>query len=199
MANQKTEGTKVKKEGVFKRIGKFLRKKSNEAQRATLILFILILLSIITGIVGGYLYQPAKEMYVAESTFHDESREIYDYKIDSDERAEQIAKADEAEKVFASVMDKYTTDSNVLIAKYATIHSTFLKLIIAILVVLPFLAIGIMFIGAPINFLFAIANIIIVTPAKVVIYLFNSLRPEKKPKAKKERPSKHMQIEEAAN
>lgn len=204
MANQKNnEGVKVKKDGIFKRFGRFLRKKSSEAQKASVLLFIMILLSIITGIGGYYLYQPAKEMYVAESTFHKESREIYDFKADSTERTEQITKADEAEKVFASVMDRYTTDSNALIANYAKIHSSFLKLLIAAVIVLPFAAIAIMFIGAPVNFLFALANIVIVAPAKAVIYLFNSLRPEKKEKPKRNKPSKpsarHMELEEAAN
>ena len=197
-------GKKQKKEGIFKRFGRFLTKKSREAQRASVLLFIIILLSIITGIIGYYLYQPAKEIYVAENTFQKESREIYDFKVDTEERANQIAKADEAEKVFASVMDRYTTDSNALIANYARIHSSFLKIIIAFLVIAPFGAIALMFIGAPINFLFALANIFIVAPIKAIIYLFNSLRPEKKEKAKRannkpNKPSKHMQIEEAAN
>lgn len=192
--NQK--GEKIRKEGFFKRIGRTLKRKSQEAEKATTLLFIMILLSIITGICGYYLYTPAKEMYIAESTFQKESREIYDYAVDSEERAEQITKAEEAEKVFASVMDRYTVDSNDLIAKYATIHSTFIKLLIAITIVLPFVAIAVMFIGAPINFIFALANIVIVTPVKAVVYLFNSLRPEKKDKAEKP-SSKHMQ-EEAA-
>lgn len=196
------EGGKRKKEGIFRRIGKFLSKKSREAQRASVLLFIIMLMCVITGICGGYLYQPAKEIYVSESVFQKESREIYDYKIDSEERAAQIAKADEAEKVFATVMDKYTTDSNSLIANYAKIHSSFVKLIIAILIVAPFGAIALMFIGAPVNFLFALANIFIVAPVKAMVYLFNSLRPEKKEKTKKnkpQRPSKHMELEEAAN
>ena len=205
MANNLNEGVKKpKKDGIFKRFGRFLAKKSREAQRASVLLFIIILLSVITGIVGYYLYQPAKEIYVAENTFQKESREIYDFKADSEERAEQILKADEAEEVFASVMDRYTADSNALIANYAKIHSNFLKLIIAFMVIAPFGAIALMFIGAPINFLFALANIFIVAPVKAIIYLFNSLRPEKKDKAKRSnnkpnKPSKHMQNEEVAD
>lgn len=189
------ERNEGRKEGVFARTGKYLKKRAKGAQKASFILLVLMLLAVITGILGGYLYTPAKEMYVAESTFHKEMRSIYDYAKDSSEREAQIAKADEAEEVFANVMDKYTTDSNGLIKGYAGIHSTFVKLIIALGIVLPYLAIAIVFIGSPTGFLFAMANIFIVAPVKAMSYLFNSLRENKKSK----RPSKHLELKEAAN
>lgn len=197
------EKNQEKKVGFFKKTGKVLQKKLRNAQRASLLLFILILISIITGIGGYYLYQPAKEIYVAENTFHDEYRDLFDYEKDSEEWTKQQQTVNEAEEVYNAVMEKYTTDSNPLISKYAHIDSGFLKLIIAIIIVLPFLAIGLMFIGAPVNFLFAVANIFIVVPIKAIVYLFNSLRPEKKEKAKKRKhektPRQPQTLEEAAN
>ena len=74
-----------KKEGVFKRIAKKFAESSQRAQKATVVLFILLLLSVIAGMIGFYLAEPAKEMYVSESTFIKESRNIYDYKTDSAE------------------------------------------------------------------------------------------------------------------
>ena len=176
---KKTKRRRKLKKGLLKDFVKFLKNKSEKAQKATRLLVIMVLLSIITGIGAFYLYQPAKEIYVAESTFISESRSIYDYKIDSNKRKEQTTKAEEAEKVYASVMDKYTTDSNALIRSFAKIHSNFIKLLIAILIVLPYFSIGVMFIGSPVNFMFAVANIILVAPIKAIIFLFNSFREKK--------------------
>ena len=169
-----------RKEGFFKKIARKFSESSQRAQRATVVLFILILLSIIAGIVGFYLAEPAKEMYVSESTFVKESRNIYDFKADSAERTAQVQKADEAEKVYASVMDKYTNNENAMVAWYAGIHSNFLKVMVAILIVLPFLGIGTMFIGSPKNFIFALINMLIVVPIIAIVYLFNSFRNEEK-------------------
>lgn len=174
------KGEEKRKEGIFKRIARKFSESSQKAQKATVVLFILILLSIIAGIVGFYLAEPAKEMYVSESTFVKESRNIYDFKADSAERTAQVQKADEAEKVYASVMDKYTQSENAMISWYAGIHSNFIKIMVAILIALPFLGIGIMFIGSPKNFIFALINMIIVVPLIAIIYLFNSFRNEEK-------------------
>lgn len=174
------KGEEKRKENFFKKIAKKFSESSQRAQKATVVLFILILLSVIAGIVGFYLAEPAKEIYVSESTFIKESRNIYDYKAESAERTEQVQKADEAEKVYASVMDKYNNNENAMVSWYAGIHSNFLKVMVAILIVLPFLGIGIMFIGSPKNFIFAIINMIIVVPIIAIIYLFNSFRNEDK-------------------
>lgn len=180
MAKVKNEKGVVKKENFFKRIGHFLKRKSEEAKKATLLLFVMILLSIITGIFGCYLASPAKEMYVAESTFISETKKVFDYEVDSKERATQQEKADEALTTYTKVMDEYHNSDNPVISGFAGIHSNFIKVLIGILIVLPFAAIVIMFIGQPINFMFAIANMVIVVPITAIIYLFNSLRTEKK-------------------
>ena len=179
-----------RKEGFFKKIARKFSESSQRAQRATVVLFILILLSVISGICGFYLAEPAKEIFVAESTFIKESRNVYDFKADSAERNSQIEKADEAKNVYGSVMDKYTQNENAMVAWYAGIHSNFVKVIVAILVLLPFAAIGIMFIGSPKNFLFATINMIIVVPVIAIVYLFNSFRNEDKEKkvSKREKP-----------
>ena len=174
----------------------FLKEKSERAQKATRLLVVLARLSVITGLIGFYLYTPAKQIYVAESTFIKESRNIYDYKVDTDERAKQIEKANEAETVYASVMDKYTTSDNFLIKGYANIHGDFFKVIIALAIVLPFVAIALMFIGSPVNFLFAVANIVIVAPVSAAIYLFNSFREGKNQKNSKI-STKNLELEEA--
>lgn len=184
--NNNVEG-KVKKENIFKRVGRFLRKKSEEAKKATLLLFVFILLSVITGIFGFYLVTPAKELHVAESTFISETQKVFDYEKDSDERASQQKKAEEAYTTYEKVMDDYTTSDNPVVSGYAGIHSSFAKAVIWIAIVLPFLAIAIMFIGQPVNFLFAIANMVIVVPVTALIYLFNSFRSEKTDKKKSTR------------
>ena len=171
---------KEKKENIFKRVGRFLKKKSEEAKKATLLLFVMILLAIITGIFGLYLYSPAKEISVAESTFVSETQKVFDYEKDSEERASQQSKAEEAYATYAEVMDEYNSSDNPVVSGYAGIHSSFLKIAIWIAIILPFLAIAIMFIGQPVNFLFAIINMVIVVPVTAIVYLFNSLRTEKK-------------------
>ena len=179
-----------KKEGVFKRIAKKFAESSQRAQKATVVLFILLLLSVIAGMIGFYLAEPAKEMYVSESTFIKESRNIYDYKVDSAERTAQVQKADEAEKVYASVMDKYTNNENAMVAWYAGIHSNFVKIMVAILIAMPFLGIGLMFIGSPVNFIFAVINMVVVIPFTAAVYLFNSFRSDSKERktSKREKP-----------
>ena len=188
MRNSEEKGKK--KEGVVKRIAKKFAESSQRAQKATVVLFILILLSVIAGIVGFYLAEPAKEIFVAESTFIKESRNIYDFKADSAERNSQIEKADEAKNVYGSVMDKYTNNENAMVSWYAGIHSNFIKILIAILIAMPFLAIMIMFIGSPVNFIFAIINMFIVVPIIAIVCLFNSFRSDSKEKkaSKREKP-----------
>ncbi len=187
---KKEKRAKKEEEGVLRRGVKAFKNRLVDAQKATIILFVMILLGIITGILGYYLYTPAKELYVAESTFQSESRKIYDFPKDSEERANQATKADEAQEVFATVMDKYTSDSNMLIANYAKLHSNFIKLVIAIAIVAPFAAIGIMFIGGPITFLFAIINIVIIAPCKAIKYLFNCFREKSSKDSKEDKRSK---------
>ena len=177
--NNNVEGKKEKKENIFVRVAKLLKKKSEEAKKATLLLFVMILLSIITGIFGFYLYTPAKEIHVAESTFVSETKKVFDYEKDSEERVSQQKKADEAYATYEKVMDEYHNGDNPVVSGYAGIHSTFFKVVIWIAIALPFLAIAIMFIGQPVNFLFAIANMVIVVPVTALIYLFNSFRSEK--------------------
>ena len=180
---------KVKKENFFKRVAKLLKKKSEDAKKATLLLFVMILLSIITGIFGCYLASPAKDMYVAESTFVSETKKVFDYEVDSKERVVQQEKADEALTTYSKVMDEYNSSDNPVVSGYASIHSSFLKIAIWIAIILPFLAIGIMFIGQPVNFMFAISNMIIVVPVTALVYLFKSLRTEKKVDKKSTRHS----------
>lgn len=185
-----------RKEGFFKKIARKFSESSQRAQRATVVLFILILLSVISGICGFYLAEPAKEIFVAESTFIKESRNVYDFKADSAERNSQIEKADEAKNVYGSVMDKYTQNENAMVSWYAGIHSNFVKVMVAILIALPFVGIGIMFIGSPRNFLFAIINMIIVIPIIAIIYLFNSFREDKNNKNLKNSPKKMIEAAE---
>ena len=185
----KVKNVEGKKENIFVRVGRVLKKKSEDAKKATLLLFVMILLAIITGIFGAYLYTPAKEIHVAESTFVSETKKVFDYEKDSEERVSQQKKADEAYATYEKVMDEYHNSDNPVISGFAGIHSNFIKVLIGILIVLPFAAIVIMFIGQPVNFLFAIANMVIVVPVTALVYLFNSLRAEKKVDKKSTRHS----------
>ena len=189
----KKETRGKKGEGILKKGVNAFKSKLIDAKKATIILFVMILLSIITGILGYYLYTPAKELYISESTFQSETRKIYDFPKDSEERNAQQVKADEAQEVFATVVDKYTADTNSLISSYAKLHSNFIKLMIAISLVAPFISIGIMFIGGPINFLFSLINIIIVAPCKAIKYLFNCFREKSSKDSKEDKKSKAKQ------
>lgn len=191
----KVKNVEIKKENFFKRVVNFLKKKSEDAKKATLLLFVFILLSVITGIFGFYLVTPAKEIHVAESTFISETQKVFDYEKDSEERVSQQKKAEEAYTTYEEVMNEYNSSDNPVVSGYAGIHSSFLKIAIWIAIILPFLAIGIMFIGQPINFMFAIANMIVVIPVATIVYLFNSLRAEKKVDKKPTRSTSPRKIE----
>lgn len=203
---EKKESKKVKKEGFFTKIKKRFLASSEKAKKATVILFIMILLSIISGIFTFYLAEPAKELYVAENAFIKETRSVYDYAVDSEERATQQTKADEAIATYGKIVDKYKSSENAVISGYASIHRNFIKILIALAIVLPFIAIVIMFIGSPVNFLFAVINLSIVLPITGIIYLFNSFRGEKEDKKstgktrtqKSSKSSKHLKPVEAA-
>ncbi len=193
---KKESKRKEKKESIFSKIGKVLSERSQNAKTATIVLFIMILLSVISGIFTFYLGEPAKEIYISESQMIKETRSIYDFESGSEERAAQETRAKEASEFYGSIMDKYNTDSNVLIKNYAGIHSNFFKTLIAIAVVFPFIAIAIMFLGNPINFIFAIANMVVVVPVKTISYLYNSFRNDNR---SKRTSSKHQLKIEAAN
>ena len=75
--------TRGKEEGLLKKGVNAFKARLIDAKKATIILFVMILLSIITGILGYYLYTPAKELYISESTFQSETRKIYDFPKDS--------------------------------------------------------------------------------------------------------------------
>lgn len=181
-----------KKEGVLKKLGRAFTARSQGAEKATIILFVLILLSIISGIFGFYLYEPAKEIYISESQMHKEIRAVYDFSSGTDERTAQEARAQEAQNFYGSIMDKYVSNDNAVIQAYAGLHSDFIKTLIAIAIILPYFAIGLMFVGNPVNFIFAVVNMLLVIPIKSIIFLFCSFRAEKK-------PSKHLELKEAAN
>ena len=203
---EKKETKKVKKESFFTNIKDKLIASSKRAKNATTVLFIMILLSIISGIFTFYLAEPAKELYVAENAFIKETRSVYDYAVDSEERATQQTKADEAIATYGKIVDEYKSSENAVISGYASIHSNFIKILIALAIVLPFIAIVIMFIGSPVNFLFAVINMVIVMPITAIIYLFNSFRGEKEDKKstgktrtqKSSKSSKHLKPVEAA-
>ena len=93
-----------KKEGVLKKLGRAFTARSQGAEKATIILFVLILLSIISGIFGFYLYEPAKEIYISESQMHKEIRAVYDFSSGTDERTAQEARAQEAQNFYGSIM-----------------------------------------------------------------------------------------------
>lgn len=186
---------KGEKEGFFKKIGRAFSARSKGAEKATIVLFVLILLSIISGIFGFYLFEPAKEIYISESQMHKEIRAVYDYSVGTDERSAQETRAQEAQSFYGSIMDKYVSNDNAVIQAYAGLHSNFIKILIAIAIVLPYFAIGLMFIGNPINFIFAIVNMLLVVPIKSAIFLFCSFRSEKRER----KPSKHLELKEAAN
>lgn len=188
---------KDKKESIFSKIRKALSERSQNAKTATIVLFIMLLLSIISGIFTFYLGEPAKEIYISESQMIKETRSIYDFEAGTEERTTQETRAKEASEFYGSIMDKYRGDSNTLIKNYAAIHSNFFKVLIAVAIVFPFIAIAIMFIGNPINFIFAIANMIIVVPIRAISYLYNSFRIERK--NSKKTSSKHQLKLEAAN
>lgn len=204
--SQKRTKEKVKKEGLFSRTKKKFLASSERAKKATIVLFIMILLGVISSIFAFYLVQPAKELYVAESSFIKETKAIYDFDAESQERATQQQKAEEALTTYGKVVDEYKASENAVISGYAGIHSNFIKIIIAALIVLPFLAIGLMFLGSPINFIFAVINLIIIVPITGIIYLFNSFRGEKEDKKstgktrtqKSSKSSKHLKPVEAA-
>lgn len=201
--NNKGEGRrneikrKDKKESIFSKIRKALSVRSQNAKKATIVLFIMILLSVISGIFTFYLGEPAKEIYISESQMIKETRSIYDFEAGSEERTAQETRSKEASEFYGSIMDKYRGDSNTLIKNYAAIHSNFFKVLIAVAIVFPFIAIAIMFIGNPINFIFAIANIVIVVPIRAISYLYNSFRIERK--HSKRTSSKTVLKLEAAN
>ena len=186
---------KGEKEGLFKKVGRAFTARSKGAEKATIILFVLILLSVISGIFGFYLYEPAKEIYVSESQMHKEIREIYTFSSGTDERTAQEARAQEAQSFYGSIMDKYVSNDNSVIKAYAGLHSNFIKTLIAIAIVLPYAAIGLMFVGNPVNFIFAVVNMLLVIPIKSIIFLFCSFRSEKRER----KPSKHLELKEAAN
>jgi hypothetical protein len=199
MAKKIKKGERREKKGIFSRIGTFLSERSKGAQKATLVLFILILFAIISGIFGFYLTEPAKEIYISENQFIKETREIYDFEEGSEERTAQEGRAKDATEFYGSIMQKYTTSENEVVKAYATIHSNFIKALIALALVLPFVAIAIMFIGSPINFIFAVVNMVIVIPVKAIVYLFNSFRSERSEKKRIKHSSHQLNIEEAAN
>ena len=186
---------KGEKEGLFKKVGRAFTARSKGAEKATIILFVLILLSVISGIFGFYLYEPAKEIYISESQMHKEIRAIYDFSSGTDERTAQEARAQEAQNFYGSIMDKYVSNDNSVIKAYAGLHSNFIKTLIAIAIVLPYAAIGLMFVGNPVNFIFAVVNMLLVIPIKSIIFLFCSFRSEKRER----KPSKHLELKEAAN
>ena len=206
-SSQKRTKEKVKKEGLFSRTKKKFLASSEKAKKATVILFIMILLSVISGIFTFYLAEPAKELYVAENAFIKETRSVYDYAVDSEERTMQQEKADEAIATYGKIVDEYKSSENAVISGYASIHSNFIKILIALAIVLPFIAIVLMFIGSPVNFLFAVINMVIVMPITAIVFLFNSFRGEKEDKKsteknkrtqKSSKSSKHLKPVEAA-
>lgn len=199
---RKEKGVKeeVKKENILKKGLDSLKQKIESTSKSAKILFIMIVICIITGTIGYNLYIPARDIYITDSKSEEEKRKVYDFPEGSEERKAQEEIYQESLKVYGETRDKYNTKTdgfldslfNGLLLDF--IHYDFARFLIIFGILLPFLAIFLMFIGGPINFTLAIINITILAPYKILKYFFNIFR-EKNNSKNKEKQNAKIEME----
>lgn len=140
-----------------------------DAKETTLKLFIALLFCVISGIGAYFLVTPAKEIRVANTQMFQEINKINDFALDSEERAAQQAKAQEAITMYTTVRDTYKGDDNAIIKAYANVENDFIKGLIAFVMAIPFISIVVLLFKDVKKFVFAVISLAIVIPMTFIV------------------------------
>lgn len=165
-----------KVKGAAKKAVMSFKRNCRNAEDFAIKLSMVVLVCVITGICGYYLYTPAREIYYSEKALVRETEKISDYAKESEEREIQEDEAKKAKETYTNIMYTYKNDSNVLVAKYASINSNFIKFLIFLAIILPYVEVVWMFFSNIKGFIFALIDIIIIAPLRAAVHLYKALK-----------------------
>lgn len=123
---------------------------------------------------GNYLHNEATEIYVAERTWIRESKAIYKLASDSEERKAQEEKAAEAQTVYLAVMDNYCNSEDKLVKWYANINTNFVRVLLVLTGIAPFVGLISLVYIKRLEFLLAIINAIVAVLIRLPIFIFRT-------------------------
>jgi len=166
----------IKKENKKERkIQHWFKTNVEDAKETSITLFILILFCIIAGIIGFFLFNPAKELKIARDQMISSIEDINKYPQESEERKNQIQKAQSDTELYTKVRDNYLSNDNIIVSKYANIENQYLQFIIMFLIILPYLGVVLLMIKNVKRFTFAVITIGILMPIVIIKNIIGTL------------------------
>lgn len=139
-------------------------------------LIINVLFCVISAIAIFFLFSPVQELKSAYNEKNNAVEILTNYEVGSEEYLAQKAKVDEATEIYVKVKSDYKKNENPIISAYAN-NSTndILVGVVSFILAVPFISIVIMLFKDIKLFVFAVLQIIIVTPVTFVARVIKAI------------------------
>ena len=200
--NNKNNGGNVIKKGASSIKNWFSTNLEDAKKQVVGKLIINVLFCVISAIAIFFLFSPVQELKSAYNEKNSQVELLANFEEGSDEYVAQKAKADEATDIYVKVKRDYKNNENPIIKAYAENNTNDVLVgVVAFLLAVPFISIVIMLFKDIKLFVFAVLQIVIVTPvtfvARVIKAIFAeiaSIHAEKKASKKIAKHSKNNNV-----
>ncbi len=139
-------------------------------------LIINVLFCVISAIAIFFLFSPVQELKSAYNEKNNAVEILTNYEVGSEEYLAQKAKVDEATEIYVKVKSDYKKNENPIIKAYAENNTNDVLVgVVAFLLAVPFISIVIMLFKDIKLFVFAVLQIVIVTPVTFVARVIKAI------------------------
>ena len=174
--NNKNNGGNVIKKGASSIKNWFSTNLEDAKKQVVGKLIINVLFCVISAIAIFFLFSPVQELKSAYNEKNSQVELLANFEEGSDEYVAQKAKADEATDIYVKVKRDYKNNENPIIKAYAENNTNDVLVgVVAFLLAVPFISIVIMLFKDIKLFVFAVLQIIIVTPVTFVARVIKAI------------------------
>ena len=174
--NNKNNGGNVIKKGASSIKNWFSTNLEDANKQVVGKLIINVLFCVISAIAIFFLFSPVQELKSAYNEKNSQVELLANFEEGSDEYVAQKAKADEATDIYVKVKRDYKNNENPIIKAYAENNTNDVLVgVVAFLLAVPFISIVIMLFKDIKLFVFAVLQIIIVTPVTFVARVIKAI------------------------
>ena len=174
--NNKNNGGNVIKKGASSIKNWFSTNLEDAKKQVVGNLIINVLFCVISAIAIFFLFSPVQELKSAYNEKNSQVELLANFEEGSDEYVAQKAKADEATDIYVKVKRDYKNNENPIIKAYAENNTNDVLVgVVAFLLAVPFISIVIMLFKDIKLFVFAVLQIVIVTPVTFVARVIKAI------------------------
>ena len=174
--NNKNNGGNVIKKGASSIKNWFSTNLEDAKKQVVGKLIINVLFCVISAIAIFFLFSPVQELKSAYNEKNSQVELLANFEEGSDEYVAQKAKADEATDIYVKVKRDYKNNENPIIKAYAENNTNDVLVgVVAFLLAVPFISIVIMLFKDIKLFVFAVLQIVIVTPVTFVARVIKAI------------------------